>query len=270
MGEHFGRETELVDMNEFPSWIVYEDGDFLALNKPGWLVCHPSKNGPLSSLAGAARTYLGSDSIHLVGRLDRETSGVVVLAKNKETASKAQKAMDSSGKGKKVLKTYLAILRGNLNATCTVSQPLAPDDKSVLSIKTACAARKLSAKSAVTTFVPVAHSRSEKYEPATLVEIGLITGRKHQIRAHAKWLGHQVVADKIYGDDETLYLDFVENGFTKEMGKILPMKRQALHAWRMDFSQIFEGKIFTAPLPEDFLEFMESREISLPDKYKKC
>lgn len=73
-GSEFGEQAGLVDMDEFPTWIVYEDDNFLALNKPGWLVCHPSKNGPLSSLVGAAREYLKADVLHLVSRLDRETS----------------------------------------------------------------------------------------------------------------------------------------------------------------------------------------------------
>ena len=95
--EEFGETAGLVDMSVFPQWIIFEDDDLLVLNKPGWLVCHPSKNGPLSSLVGAAREYLGADILHLVSRLDRESSGVVVLAKNKSAASAAQKAVDGKG-----------------------------------------------------------------------------------------------------------------------------------------------------------------------------
>ena len=80
--ERFGESAGLVDMDEFPKWIIYEDSNYLALDKPGWLVCHPSKNGPLSSLVGAARVYLNAEVLHPVCRLDRETSGFVVVAKN--------------------------------------------------------------------------------------------------------------------------------------------------------------------------------------------
>ena len=111
-------------MDEFPKWIIYEDSNYLALDKPGWLVCHPSKNGPLSSLVGAARVYLNAEVLHPVSRLDRETSGVVVVAKNHESASKAQKAVSEKGA---VKKKYLAFLEGFLGATATVSQPLADD-----------------------------------------------------------------------------------------------------------------------------------------------
>ena len=68
-------------IEDFKKWILYEDEHIIAFDKPGWLVCHPSKNGPFSSLVGAAKDYLMADSLHLVSRLDRETSGVVLLAK---------------------------------------------------------------------------------------------------------------------------------------------------------------------------------------------
>ncbi len=260
-GSEFGETAGLVDMDEFPSWIVYEDENFLVLNKPGWLVCHPSKNGPLSSLVGAARVYLNADILHLVSRLDRETSGVVTLAKNKQTASVAQKAMDSRGL---VSKTYLALLEGRLEGCATISQPLADDKNSLVAIKTCCAVQKPSAKTAVTFFTPISYSqRGGDY---TLAKVKILTGRKHQIRAHAQWMNHCVVADKLYGCDETLYLDFAEKGFTPEMAKVLPMKRQALHAYEMDFSKVFENTIFRAPLPNDFLDFMKEKEIDLPSK----
>ena len=254
---HFGESAGLVDPAEFPSWIVYEDENFLVLNKPGWLVCHPSKNGPYSSLVGAAREYLKADLLHLVNRLDRETSGVVVLAKNKETASVAQKAMDDKAL---VGKKYIAILDGHFDAEITVSQPLADDKNSNVAIKVCCAMQKLSAKKACTVFAPLARSRSAQYRPATLAQVRILTGRKHQIRAHAQWIGHSVVGDKIYGADENFYLDFVEGGVSAEMLAELQMPRQALHAYEMDFSRVFEGMVFRAPLQSDMLDFIESRD----------
>ncbi len=256
--ELFGEKAGLVNPDEFPSWIIHEDENFLVLNKPGWLVCHPSKNGPYSSLVGAAREYLKADILHLVNRLDRETSGVVVLAKNKKTASIAQKAMDDKTL---VGKKYLAILDGYLNAEITISQPLSDDKNSNVAIKTCCAIRKLSAKSACTVFAPIALSQNQQYRPATLAEVKIITGRKHQIRAHAQWMNHHVVGDKIYGEDENYYLDFIEKGVTDEMLKTLQMRRQALHAYEMDFSKVFPNTIFRAPLKQDMLEFIKSREI---------
>jgi len=264
--EDFGETAGIVDLADFPKWILYEDENLIVVNKPGWLVCHPSKNGPCSSLVGAAREYLKLEVLHLVSRLDRETSGVIVMAKNKETASAAQKAVDGRGD---VAKKYLAILEGHMIGSVTVSQPLADDKKSLVAIKTCCAMQKPSAKNAVTIFKPIALSQNSSLPPATLAEVEIITGRKHQIRAHAQWIGHNVVADKIYGHDETLYLDFVDGGFTPDMAKVLPMKRQALHAFSMDFTKVFNNPSmnFKAPLHKDFRDFMISRQISLPEEF---
>jgi len=255
---HFGEEAPLVDLAEFASWIIYDDENLMAVNKPGWLVCHPSKNGPLSSLVGAAREYTRLDTIHLVSRLDRETSGVVILAKNKQTASILQKAVED----RLVDKTYLAILDGEFFGTAIIAQPLIADDKSAVVIKQQCCMRKTSAKDAVTIFTSLRRPQSlSKY---TLAQIKIPTGRKHQIRAHAQWMGHAVAGDKIYGADETLYLDFVEKGFTPQMAKVLPIARQALHAWKLDFSKLLEGMVFTAPHQPDFAEFAAKNDIILP------
>lgn len=254
--ELFGETAGLVNPDEFPSWIIFEDDNFLVLNKPGWLVCHPSKNGPYSSLAGAAREYLKTDALHLVNRLDRETSGVVVLAKNRETASAAQKAMMDK---KLVGKKYIAILEGHLLANVVVSQPLADDKDSPVAVKSCCAVRKLSAKKAFTEFSPRALSQNPQYGKATLAEVKIGTGRKHQIRVHAQWMGHHVVGDKIYGEDENFYLQFIDKGVTDEMLQRLQMRRQALHCLEMDFSKIFPKAVFRAPLKPDMLEFIESR-----------
>ncbi len=264
--ERFGESAGLVDMDEFPKWIIYEDSNYLALDKPGWLVCHPSKNGPLSSLVGAARVYLNAEILHPVSRLDRETSGVVVVAKNHESASKAQKAVSEKGA---VKKKYLAFLEGFLGATATVSQPLADDKHSIVAIKTCCAIQKPSAKSACTIFRPISHSNSPDGD-FTLCEVELLTGRKHQIRAHAQWLGHSVAGDKLYGPDETLYLDFAEKGFTEEMSKILPIKRQALHAFEMDFGASVPELKLRAPLAEDLVSFAKKYRIEIPEKYLKA
>ena len=96
----------LVEFDDFKKWILYEDSDLLVLDKPGWLVCHPSKNGPWSSLVGSAKEYLKVDSIHLASRLDRETSGVVLLAKHRKAASHWQKGIEQ----KRVRGGYLAFL----------------------------------------------------------------------------------------------------------------------------------------------------------------
>ena len=85
------------------------------------------------------------------------------------------------------------------------------------------------------------------------------TGRKHQIRAHAQWLGLPVVGDKIYGPDELLYLEFIEHGWTDALAAKLLLPRQALHCAKIDLQPAGLAFIFTAPLPGDLRAFCESR-----------
>ena len=148
-----GAGAPLINPDEFRSWILHEDERLLVVNKPGLIVCHPSKKGPWSSLVGAAREYLGLATMHLVFRLDRETSGVVVLAKDSATASKLQKATQRRLIGKR----YLAILTGELAGPVTVDQPLGPDPDSCVTIRSkVVAADSPGAQAAVTHFEPVA------------------------------------------------------------------------------------------------------------------
>jgi len=124
------RETtgrvRLITVDEVKSWIIFEDEQLLVVNKPGDVVCHPSKAGPWSSLVGATREYTGLPVMHLVFRLDRETSGVVVLAKNATMASRLQTAMMERKAGKE----YLAVMVGELAEPVTVNQPLGDDTAS--------------------------------------------------------------------------------------------------------------------------------------------
>ena len=84
----------LVKPAELEEWVIYQDESIVVLNKPGWLVCHPSKNGPWSSLVGAVREHFQLEQVYLAGRLDRETSGVVLLAKEESAGKHWQKALE--------------------------------------------------------------------------------------------------------------------------------------------------------------------------------
>src|ERR1044071_3188746 len=95
------RPLQLIAPEAVPTWILYEDERLLVVNKPGDVTCHPSKAGPWSSLVGALREYARLPTVHLVFRLDRETSGVVVLAKDAKMASRLQVAMQERKVGKK-------------------------------------------------------------------------------------------------------------------------------------------------------------------------
>ncbi|MEC8044338.1 MAG: RluA family pseudouridine synthase [Verrucomicrobiota bacterium] len=239
-------DAPLVNPDIFPSWIIYEDEDLLVLDKPGWLVCHPSKNGPWSSLVGAVREYLGVESIHLVSRLDRETSGVVLFAKHRAAASLWQKGVES----KLVKRTYLAILRGELKEGLKkVSTFIGKDPQSMVFVKQRIMEKTNKSKIAVTNFFPLC-TRDEH----TFCAIRTETGRKHQIRAHAQSIGHELVGEKLYGPDESIYLKFCESGWRDEWIGLLGMDRQALHGRSLDFKA--EGKIYKSDLPDDMLKYM--------------
>lgn len=231
--------SRIIEPGELGSWIVHEDDRLIVINKPGDVVCHPSKHGPWSSLVGAVREHTGLPTVHLVFRLDRETSGVVVLAKDARMASRLQKAMQE----RRVGKAYLSILEGVLETDLVVDQPLGPDTASVVFMKSAVCA---DGQASVTRFSPLATAGG-----FTLARVVTETGRKHQIRAHAQWIGHSVVGDKIYGPDARLYLDFIEKGWTPELEARLHLPRQALHCARIDLEPSGLPHVFEAPVPAD-------------------
>lgn len=238
----YGPQPPHIDPADLPGWLIEVDDDFIAVNKPGWVVCHPSKDGPWSSLVGACREHFGAEVLHLVSRLDRETSGIILLARNRAAARVSQMAMQD----RKVGKTYNAILHGELAGEVWVDQPLAKDHGSPVHSKVVVREDR-TAQQAQTWFRPLA-----VHDGWTLAEIRPITGRKHQIRAHAEWLGHPVAGDKLYSGDPTLYLEFVEHGWTPRMAASLPLRRQALHAARLEFKAPKFDRTFAAPWQADF------------------
>ena len=243
----YGETAPLVDLDELKTWILRDDEDLLVLNKPGWLVCHPSKNGPLSSLVGAVREYTGADKLHLVARLDRETSGLVVFAKRPAMARKYQMAIQN----RIVKKTYLAILEGTLSESIHVDQSIARRKSGTGPVHVKNDVSYINgAQAAVTDFTPLATGGGN-----TLVQVQPHTGRKHQIRVHAEWLDHKVVGDKIYGPDETLYLDFIENGWSPRLQAALPLPRQALHCYQYSFEFPDATEVLTAPLAAELHAF---------------
>jgi 23S rRNA pseudouridine1911/1915/1917 synthase len=286
--------VRMIAPQEVPPWIVYEDEQLLVVNKPGDIVCHPSKAGPWSSLVGALREHTGLPTVHLVFRLDRETSGIVVLAKNSETARRLQMAMQK----RRIGKVYLAVMTGVLRGPVTVDQALGDDVNSVVFLKSAvtpygqrsvthftplavvegtgpAAARSASAAippgSADAALSPAPIVRPDAMQtdagPAagfTLVRVVTETGRKHQIRAHAQWLGHSLVGDKIYGPDARCYLEFIDHGWTENLQRRLLLPRQALHCAEIDLRAAGFDHVFTAPLPDDLRAFCAEHGLSTP------
>jgi len=218
----------LITEAELRSWILFEDERVLAVNKPAHVVCHPSKHGEWSSLIGAARAYLGATELHMPTRLDRETSGVVVIVKDAAT----RRLIHRAAVARQIHKLYHAVLRGSLLETVTVEQPIG-----------LAAGSKVAARRAVT---PDGQAAATVFEPLsrasghTLVRVTPLTGRTHQIRVHAEWLGLPIAGDKLY-PDENVFLEFLKTG--------LPNERQALHASQWQCATQTLTLTFNAPWP---------------------
>lgn len=248
-------EPPLVNPEELRQWVLLEDEHLLVIDKPGWLVVHPSKNGPWSSLAGAVREEFKPDAIRFIFRLDRETSGVIVLAKTGTVGGRLGKAVLQ----RKIGKLYVALLEGELAAPVTVNQPLGPDPTANVTVKSRVVpAGSIGAQEAVTIFHPLAVR-----DGFTMAGVELLTGRKHQIRAHAEWLQHRVVGDKLYGPDPGLYLEFATQGWTERHSALLPITRQALHCAAIDLRATGMDYLLRAPWPRDLARFGE-RRMQLP------
>lgn len=209
--------------------VLHEDSDLLVVNKPADLVCHPSKDGDLSSLIGRVRLHLGPGApAHLVNRLDRETSGVILIAKTSETARELGKLWEN----RLVRKEYVALVHGHVAADHgTIDAPLGKDVASRVAIKDCVRADGAASR----TDFAVLERLTRAGRTFSLLHVVPHTGRKHQIRIHLAHLGHPVVGDKLYGGDEDCYLALVERRLTAEHRATLLLANHALHARSVSF-----------------------------------
>jgi len=248
----------LISQEELESWILQRDDKILLINKPALVVCHPSKNGPCSSLVGACRELLGLETTRLVARLDRETSGIILFAQDKLAARTLQMALERRA----VSKTYISILEGELAEEILIDADIGPDKQSIIHAKN-CVKTDGKRQSAVTRLTPLHIAPDKRF---TLARVEPKTGRKHQIRVHSQHIGHSVVGDKLYGPDERHFLDFIENGWTDAQAAALPLHRHALHAYRMTFHLEDGDQSFTAPLTQDLLGFCQTHLSLTPEQ----
>lgn len=211
------------------------------MDKPADLVCHPTKAGEWSSLIGRVRLHLGDDRGRLANRLDRETSGAVLVAKSAAAARELGRLLASSG----VIKSYLALVHGQLTGDRTIDAPLGRDVHSPVAIKDTVRTDGASARTSVRSLGPAALPGVV----ATRVEVTPHTGRKHQIRIHLAHIGHSIVGDKLYGPDERIYLRLVEGTLTDEDRRTLVLPTHALHALSLAFTWRGRGWRFDAPAP---------------------
>ena len=213
--------------------LIYEDADLLVLNKPAGLVCHPTKGDEYSSLVSRLRLHLGFAG-HLVNRLDRETSGVTVAAKNSVAAGELGKLWEQRA----VEKEYLAIVHGHVATDHgVIDAPLGKDESSIVAVKDCVRPDGAAAQTEFWVEQRFFRPSTINAQPSTfsLLRIQPRTGRKHQIRIHLAHLGHAIVGDKIYGGDEDLYLALVQQRLTQEQRARLIFENHALHARSVRF-----------------------------------
>ena len=232
--------------------IIYEDDELLVVNKPADLVCHPTKGDEFSSLISRVRLHLGPTSRpHLVNRLDRETSGVTVIAKNPVVAA----ALGRQWEARAVEKEYIAIVHGHVRPEQgMIEASLGRDEDSRVAIKDCVRADGAPAQTEFR--VERRLTMPGGNAPCSLVQLRPHTGRKHQIRIHLAYMGHPLIGDKIYGGDTDLYLALVEGRLTEEQRRKLILPNQALHASAVRFDWRGSAVEFRCPPEAWFADFL--------------
>lgn len=247
--------------------ILYEDQDILAVNKPAGLVTHPSGSHYSDSLSNQVAAYFRSKDeptkVRSIGRLDKETSGILLFARNQTASARLQKQRENGISEK----TYLAAVSGSMledtdGTFHAITTPLAPDPDNRLKMVISPGSSLPGSKPAVTLYSVLKSTAPGSRISASLVMLCLKTGRTHQIRVHMASLGHPLLGDSLYHLSDTTNL----------------FSRAALHAWKLKFHPPFPAGETTsgilssipctenakkeisleAPLPEDFKKFYET------------
>ena len=222
-----------VKPQDIPLDIIYENDDLLIINKPSGMVTHPAPGNYENTLVNAliGKYSLSSDKLRpgIVHRLDKDTSGLMLVAKNDYAHAKLAEMI----KEKEVKRTYLALVDGVIpHETGTIDAPIGRDAK----YREKMMVTDVNSKRAVTHFKVL-----KRFKKHTLIECNLETGRTHQIRVHLSYIGYPIVNDPLYGKEIV----------DKDFG-------QLLHSRKIEFNNPRDGTIlcFEVEAPERFIEIM--------------
>ena len=230
--EEIPQETGLKPQ-EIPLDVIYEDNDIIVINKPKGMVVHPGNGNPEGTLANAVMAKCkgslsgigGEIRPGIVHRLDKDTSGIIIVAKN----DIAHLNLSEQIKNREVKKTYIALVRGNIKENeATINMPIGRSTKD--RIKMAVSEK---GKEAITHF-----KVQQRFNGFTLIELQIDTGRTHQIRVHMAEIGYPVVGDGVYSNGKNPF------GIVGQM----------LHAYKLSFKHPVSGEIMNleATIPEYF------------------
>jgi len=230
---------------KIPLNVVYEDEDIIVINKQFGLVTHPGAGNWSGTLANALLYYdptLSSlDRAGIVHRLDKNTSGLMVVARNE----KSQKYLVEQLQNHSVDREYSAIVYGHMIAGGTVDEPIGRDPKD--RVKQAVS---MSGKEAATHYRAI-----DRFKSHTHVKAILETGRTHQIRVHLSYVGHSLIGDPMYGGR----VRFPKKASEELKEALLNFKRQALHSKKLTLIHPISGESMSwkAPLPDDMVKLLE-------------
>jgi 23S rRNA pseudouridine1911/1915/1917 synthase len=218
-------DTQDITPENIPIEVAYEDDDLLIVNKPPFMVVHPTRSHQEGTLANAVTYYFRERGenyiVRLVNRIDRDTSGLVMIAKSQFAHQAMAKQMDDNV----VEKYYIAVVKGLLEGKGTIDAPI--DRPNEIALK-----REVLEEG----YPAVTHYEALKSgNNMSSLLIKLDTGKTHQIRVHMSYIGHPIVGDHLYGEESH------------------DIDRQALHAYRLSFKSLRTGDYVQveAPIPED-------------------
>ena len=230
------KEDTNVKAENIPLDILYEDKYIMVVNKPSGMVVHPGNGNYTGTLVNALMGYTeelsdesGEDRVGIVHRIDKDTSGILLIAKTNE----AHRILSEGFKNKSINRKYIALVYGVIDAN--KGKIDAPIGRSDIDRKKMAVTEKNS-KKAITNFKVI-----DRYKNATLVELILETGRTHQIRVHMDYIGHSVVNDPVYGKK-----------------KVINNYGQMLHAYYLGFNHPISGEYleFSVDTPKEFKEIL--------------